>query len=106
MGVTLDKNTNKKLDDLLQLSTAQLRSLWADHFGEMPRFRARRDFLMRCLAYRLQEQAFGALNATTRNRLRKLAIELLTSPAAVLTGRSGGSGAFPVRGICIQVETR
>ena len=62
-----------------------MRSLWAEQFGALPRFHARRDFLVRCLAYRLQEQAFGALATATRKRLRKLAIELPTTPAAVLT---------------------
>ena len=65
-------NTPKALDSLPRLSHAQLRSLWAEVFGRPLDFPLKKDMLIRCLAYRLQEQAHGGLRSGTVKRLEQL----------------------------------
>ena len=83
-GSFLAKSTDKRLDELLELSSEELVRLWTAQFGVAPRFRVRRDFMIRCLAYRMQEEEHGALAPATRKRLRQLASRLLTTPSALL----------------------
>ncbi|SFI32769.1 Protein of unknown function [Collimonas sp. OK307] len=64
------------VDALNDLDNVALRSLWIEHFGRAPPFRARKSLLIDCLAYRIQEQAFGGLAMSTRTRLRKLASDV------------------------------
>ena len=65
-------NTPKALDSLPKLSHAQLRSLWAEVFGRALDFPLKKDMLVKCLAYRLQEQAHGSLRLGTVKRLEHL----------------------------------
>jgi len=66
----------QQLESLPQKSRAELCAIWAKVFGHPLRCRAHRDFLTRCIAYRLQEQAYGGLSAKTRKQLRKIAAEI------------------------------
>jgi len=72
----MPNNIAKQLEDLLQLTRPELVAKWAEVFSHPLRCRAHRDFLIRCIAYRLQEQVYGGLSTTTRKRLRKLAAEI------------------------------
>jgi hypothetical protein len=65
------------IDVLNDLDSAALRALWIEHFGRPPPFRARTSLLVDCLAYRIQEQAYGGLALATRTRLRKLATDVI-----------------------------
>ena len=47
----------QKLASLARLPRRELVTLWTELKGARPAFRARRDFLARCVAYHLQEQA-------------------------------------------------
>jgi len=49
-----------------------LRAQWLELF-KRPAPRLRKDLLIRILAYRLQEQAYGGLSVANCNRLRRLA---------------------------------
>ena len=65
-------NIPKALDSLPRLSHAQLGSLWAEAFGRALEFPLKKDMLIRCLAYRLQEQVHGGLRPATVKRLEHL----------------------------------
>jgi hypothetical protein len=69
-----DKIANR-LDSLAKMSTAEMGDLWLELFGGPP-VRVRRELLIRILAYKIQEQAFGGLSTRTRRRLKQIAISL------------------------------
>ena len=62
----------KRLAALPKLSNAALSNLWGQLFRSPPP-RLRRELMLCILAYRMQEQGFGSLNAESRSRLRQLA---------------------------------
>ena len=62
-----------RLADLEALSTAELRARWEQVFNRTAPTRARRDLLLRALAYHIQERSEGGLSKSTRRRLAKLA---------------------------------
>jgi hypothetical protein len=66
----IDPNNVETLNDL---DGATLKALWVERFGCAPPLRARKSLLVDCLAYRIQEQAFGGLALSIRTRLKKLA---------------------------------
>jgi hypothetical protein len=69
---------------LNDLDNDALHALWLEHFGRSPPFRARRSLLIDCLAYRIQEQAYGGLALSTRTRLRKLATDVIDGKKPVV----------------------
>jgi len=75
----MPNDTAKALDSLPKLSAAELRSLWAEAFGRPLAFRVQKDLLIKCLAYRLQEQGHGGLRPVTVKRLQKLVREFAHS---------------------------
>ena len=72
------------------MGLADLRFIWAKHFGDPPKMRSR-ELLRLMLAWRLQAAVFGGLDATTRRRLRQ------GRRAASLRDDSLGQGARIVR---------
>jgi hypothetical protein len=62
-----------RLANLPNLSKAALAELWEQLFQTSPPARLRRDLMVRLLAHRLQEQAFGGLASAYRRRLEQLA---------------------------------
>jgi len=81
----MPKDTAKALDSLPKLSAAESRSLWAEAFGRPLDFRVQKDLLIKCLAYRLQEQAHGALRAASVKRLHKLVGEFAGNDTAPIS---------------------
>lgn len=55
------------------MSLQDLRSFWATHWGAPPRFRSV-DLLRRLIAWRLQAEHFGGLDADTKRLLRRSAV--------------------------------
>ena len=53
------------------LGLQELRIVWAEHLGPVPRHQSA-DLLRRRLAYELQVRAYGGLKPETRRRLRRL----------------------------------
>src|SRR5690349_19089306 len=53
----------------------ELRKRWTILYGRPPSGQIGRSFLMRAIAYRLQEQAFGGLKPATRRLLARIANE-------------------------------
>lgn len=64
-----------------------LGKLWEEVFDSPPSAKFRRDFMIPVLAYRLQEQAFGPLNTSSRRRLEQLARSLESSSNLIAGGR-------------------
>jgi hypothetical protein len=65
-----------KIQELPCLPKPELLALWQELFAKPAHPRLRRNLMIPILAYCLQEQAFGGLKPSTRNRLRKLAAGL------------------------------
>lgn len=62
----------KQIDDLDRMSMAQLRKRWTDLLGTDPG-RLGRQYLMRRLAYRIQELAYDGLSPQARKQLEAVA---------------------------------
>jgi Protein of unknown function (DUF2924) len=77
-------SVEQRLAVLPTLSKAALCDLWKQLFDSTPPSQLRRDLMIPILAYRIQEQAFGALGARGRERLRQLgqAFEKGNNPTA------------------------
>jgi Protein of unknown function (DUF2924) len=76
-----------RLDHVSKLSKSQLVSFWQQLFKTTPP-QVRRELLIRILAYKIQEQAYGGLSAETRKRLRELARQFAANPDSELQGIS------------------
>ena len=61
-----------RLAALPALNKVALCDLWKQLFNVPPPPQLRRDLMIPILAYRVQEQSYGALSAYSRNRLRQL----------------------------------
>ena len=72
----MEERVAKQLDSLPKMSTAEMGALWRELFGAPPPRKVRRELLIRILAYKIQEQAFGGLSTTTQRRLRQIAVSL------------------------------
>ena len=68
--------TPDNLDALETLNVEQLKALWIKLYRCAPPGRARASLMIDCLAYRIQELAFGGLALSTRTRLRKIAADI------------------------------
>jgi hypothetical protein len=71
-------NLKQQVDQLPKMEPAALRELWHELFGRPPHPRLRRQLMIRVLAYRLQEKAFGGLKPSTAKRLEIIAEELMS----------------------------
>jgi len=76
-----------RLANLPSLSKAALGELWKQLFHTTPPARLRRDLMVRLLAHRLQEQAFGRLASAYRRRLQQLASATESDPKRGLGAR-------------------
>ena len=65
-------SVEKRLETLPDLSRADLAQLWQKLFLSVPDPRIRRPSMIRFLAYRIQEQAYGSLSVMSERRLRQL----------------------------------
>ena len=68
----MQKTVLKQIDELDQMSINQLRKRWADLMGTDPGGLGRQ-YLMRRLAYRIQELAYGGLSPQARKQLEAVA---------------------------------
>ena len=86
------------VDALEDLEIEQLKTLWRKHYGTTPPPQARKSLMVDCLAYRIQELAFGGLSLTNRKRLKKIAEDIRTGrQTALLTERRIKPGTRLVR---------
>ncbi len=75
-----------RLARLPHMGKSELLALWDELFRRPPPPRLRRGLLIKFLAYRLQEQAYGGLSAAVRKRLRELARKFEADPNAEISG--------------------
>lgn len=69
------------------MSLAELRNVWERRYGAAPRHRSG-DLLRRVLAWRVQADVFGGLDATTRKILQREDLPLrITAPAGMRLAR-------------------
>lgn len=68
----MHKTVLKQIEELNRMSLDELRKRWGDLMGVDPA-RLARAYLVRRLAYRLQELAFGGLSAGVRKQLAAIA---------------------------------
>lgn len=71
-----DKTLAADLAALQQLSRGELKQRWDRFYGSPCPPRMSRIFLLRALAYGIQEQALGGLDRATRRRLDRAAADL------------------------------
>ena len=62
-----------ELSVLARSTIGHLKSTWTDRLNEEPPATRSRDLLMRLLAWRMQEEALGGLDAVTERKLRDIA---------------------------------
>lgn len=68
----MDRTVLAQIDELNRMTTAELRSRWSDLMDTDPG-RLGRKYLLRRLAYRIQELAYGGLSRDARKQLNALA---------------------------------
>jgi hypothetical protein len=73
-----------KLQELPRLPKPELLALWQELFAKPAHSRLRRNLMIPILAYRIQENAYGGLTPSTRQRLQKLAADLKQNRKAPL----------------------
>jgi hypothetical protein len=79
-----DNDPGRRIAALHSLTAQQLREEWRRLYrGQPPRFS--RDLLIRSLAYRLQELAYGGLSKATQRQLASLASEMATKGTVTVT---------------------
>ena len=77
-------NTETTLDFVSKRSASELRCLWGEAFGSPLSFRLQKELLIRFLAHRLQENAYGGMRAATAKGLNRL-VEQFKSAGPVST---------------------
>ena len=78
------KRHRRELAQLAQSPIAVLRARWRAEFRSDPPPAFGPDLLRRSLAYKLQEDAFGKLSATTKRELDRLVAQIEKNPTARL----------------------
>jgi hypothetical protein len=68
-----------EIADLWKADIKDLRERWQALYGKEPSAHIGRSFLVRAVAYRLQEKAFGGLKPSTRRLLARVAEETATA---------------------------
>jgi len=71
-----DRALAEELAALPNMPLDHLKRRWRDLYGAPPPSRLGRALMVRAIAYRMQEQAFGGLRPVTRRRLARAAEEL------------------------------
>jgi hypothetical protein len=68
-------NTGKEITALKRMTVPKLRRRDAEVFGESTTFR-HKEYVVRCIAWRLQANEEGGLSGRARQRAKDLAVEL------------------------------
>jgi hypothetical protein len=91
-----------KLDDLNQLSRAELRALWTQEFGDKAPATLGRDVLALAIAYGRQERLYGGLTKPVANELDRLLGRVLREAGA--KGRAVPTIPLPRTGTVLMRE--
>jgi hypothetical protein len=73
---------SKQVKDLQEMGREDLCNLWRERFNQSAPDGIRKELLVRMLAYRIQELAFGGLSAQARRRLDQMTRALATEEKA------------------------
>jgi Protein of unknown function (DUF2924) len=65
-------SVKKQLETLPDLPRSDLAELWLQVFNSAPNPKTRKPAMIRFLAYRIQEQAYGSLSPSNQRRLRQM----------------------------------
>jgi hypothetical protein len=76
------REVEQRLAEIETYDSGALRQEWQKLYGCPAPKRIRRDLLLRAVAYRIQELAFGGLKPATVRRLKQLADKTWVGPAA------------------------
>jgi Protein of unknown function (DUF2924) len=87
----------EEIAGLSKARIANLRERWINLYGKQPPGGLGRSFLIRAIAYRLQEQAFGGLKPSTRRLLARVAEEAAGSSRKRPPVRKAETGTILVR---------
>lgn len=79
-------NVQERLLEISKMPKPELVRVWRELYGTAPPKKARRDLLVRFVAYRVQEQILGGLSQETKKRLLQLARRIEKDPKADLIG--------------------
>jgi hypothetical protein len=72
------------LKALPEMNRTALCTQWREHFNKPAPDGVRKELLVRMLAYRAQEQAFGGLSASSRRRLDEMAAAISNDPKTAI----------------------
>jgi hypothetical protein len=70
------EETRALIRRLPELAREELSKLWQENFGRPASPRLRRELMLPILAYRIQERAYGGLDAESERRLKEVAAGL------------------------------
>lgn len=77
------KEVEQRLAEIETYDGKALRAEWLTLYGRPAPKRVRRDLLLRAVAYRIQELAFGGLKPATVRKLKQLAEQARSGPLAL-----------------------
>jgi hypothetical protein len=80
------EDVNEAIIRVAAMNVSELRSAWRGTFASAPPSAFSRDLLARAIAYRLQEEAYGGLSASTARLLRSLAKPGTEAPRQLKVG--------------------
>jgi hypothetical protein len=86
-----------EIADLSKADIKDLRERWKALYGKEPSAHIGRSFLVRAVAYRLQEKAFGGVKPSTRRLLARVAEETATGSSKRPQIRKAQSGTILIR---------
>jgi hypothetical protein len=72
------------LKALPEMNRVSLCTQWQEHFNKPAPEGVRKELLVRMLAYRVQEQAFGGLSVRSRRRLDEMAAAISRDPKSAI----------------------
>ena len=81
----MSQTVEDRIKQLPEQPRPVLLALWRELFKGPPPGQVRKEVLVKFLAYRIQEQAYGGLSPFTRKRLIELALQLENNPNAGLS---------------------
>jgi hypothetical protein len=80
-------DVSELLQALPAMDKAALCKKWQELFNKTAPKHLRKEFMVRILAYKIQENAFGGLRTTTRRRLKQIAISLENGNSKLKAGQ-------------------
>src|SRR4029077_8750726 len=81
-------SVSQQLASLPTLNRKTLDQLWLNHFHTDPSPSMRKPLMIRFLAHRIQEQAYGSLGKRSSQKIQELASALAANPKAPLSAGS------------------